>query len=68
MNLSDLSKEFGISGSSNNELINNLVSLRDKYRFENDFNKSDEIREKLLSFNIELEDNPERTRWFWKNS
>ena len=68
MNLSDLSKEFGISGRSNNELINNLVSLRDKYRFENDFNKSDEIREKLLSFNIELEDSPERTRWFWNNS
>jgi len=50
------------SGSDENE-INQLIEDRNEARKLKDFNKADEIRSKLTSMGIEIEDTPSGTIW-----
>ncbi len=68
INLEDLLEEFNLKGETNLEIIQSLVNKREEYRNSNNYKKSDEMRNRLLDFDIELEDNLEQTDWFWRNS
>ena len=48
--------------------MQSFISKREEYRSSNDYKKSDEMRDILLEFDIELEDNIDQTDWFWRNS
>ncbi len=61
--ISLLAKEFGIDGSSLEEILNLLISLRDQARANKDYNKSDRIRKRLSEIGIIIEDKPGSTRW-----
>jgi len=68
INLKDLEDEFNLEGKTNLEIIQSLINKREEYRNSNDYKMSDEMRDRLLEFDIELEDNTEQTDWFWRNS
>jgi len=68
INLKDLVDEFYLEGKTNLEIIQSLINKREEYRGSNDYKMSDEMRDRLLEFDIELEDNIEQTDWFWRNS
>ncbi len=68
INLKDLVDEFYLEGKTNLEIIQSLINKREEYRSSNDYKMSDEMRDRLLEFDIELEDNIEQTDWFWRNS
>ncbi|SVC77354.1 uncharacterized protein METZ01_LOCUS330208, partial [marine metagenome] len=68
INLKDLVDEFNLEGKTNLEIIQSLINKREEYRSSNDYKMSDEMRDRLLEFDIELEDNTEQTDWFWRNS
>ena len=63
-----LVNKYSIEQSSNEEIIEYLIEKREEYRKSGDYEKSDDIRQELLSYNIELEDGSEGTKWFWRNS
>ena len=63
-----LVNKYKIEQSSNEEIIAYLIQKREEYRKSGDYEKSDDIRQGLLSYNIELEDGSEGTKWFWRNS
>ena len=68
INLITLVNKYKIEQSSNEEIIAYLIQKREEYRKSGDYEKSDDIRQGLLSYNIELEDGSEGTKWFWRNS
>ena len=47
----------------NSEFIENLINERNEARLSKDFNKADEIRNKLSDMGIEIEDTPKGTIW-----
>lgn len=47
------------------ELIEALVAMRNQARVDKDFNKADEIRVRLTTLNIEIEDTREGGRWYY---
>ena len=47
----------------NSEFIENLINERNKARKSKDFNKADEIRNKLSNMGIDIEDTPNGTIW-----
>jgi len=68
IDLTTLVNKYKIEQSSNEEIIAYLIQKREEYRKSGDYEKSDDIRQGLLSYNIELEDGSEGTKWFWRNS
>ena len=48
-------------------LIEDLISQRQAARSEKNWAKADEIRDKLISLNIKLEDSQNTTLWVYKN-
>jgi len=68
IDLKDLVNEYKLPKKTNNKIIDILIKRRNEYRESKNYNKSDEIRKRLLDFNIELEDSPEQTEWFWRDS
>ena len=68
IDLITLVNKYKIEQSSNEEIIAYLIQKREEYRKSGDYEKSDDIRQGLLSYNIELEDGSEGTKWFWRNS
>ena len=63
-----LVNKYSIEETSNEEIIEYLIEKREEYRKSGDYERSDDIRQELLSYNIELEDGSEGTKWFWGNS
>ena len=63
--LADTAAEFGVdhSGSEVESIITALIERRTIARTEKDFILSDEIRDKLATLHILLEDTPEGTHW-----
>jgi len=59
-------KENNINNDVDIEFIENLIKERNKARKEKNWAKADEIRDTLLSYNIELIDNREGTTWKYK--
>ena len=47
-------------------LVNELRIKRDEYRTQNNWQKADEIRDKLLKMGVTLEDTPQGTKAIWK--
>ena len=45
------------------ELIESLINDRNEARKSKDFNKADEIRNKLIEIGAEIEDTPDGTIW-----
>ena len=45
------------------ELIESLINDRNEARKSKDFNKADEIRNKLIEIGVEIEDTPDGTIW-----
>ena len=68
LDLKDLANEYNLPGKTNYQIIDILIKRRDEYRESKNYKKSDEIRNSLLDFNIELEDSTEQTEWFWRDS
>ena len=68
IDLKDLEIEYNLPEKTNYQIIDILIKKRDEYRESNNYKKSDEIRNSLLDFNIELEDSTEQTEWFWRDS
>tara|TARA_Y100001970_G_scaffold127785_1_gene157859 strand:- start:126 stop:1448 length:1323 start_codon:yes stop_codon:yes gene_type:complete len=59
-------KWLGIGQTQDNldsELIENLINERNEARSSKDFNKADQIRNKLTELGIEIEDTPNGTIW-----
>ncbi len=59
----DVSAQSAAAGGLDEEGIRTLVNERDEARKNRDFARADDIREKLASMGIILEDTPEGTRW-----
>jgi len=59
----DVSTESATPAGLDEEEIRTLVNERDEARKNRDFARADDIREKLASMGIILEDTPEGTRW-----
>ena len=68
LDLKDLANEYNLTEKTNYQIIDILIKRRDEYRESKNYKKSDEIRNSLLDFNIELEDSTEQTEWFWRDS
>ena len=59
-----LYKEFNLSNDLDpQELLENIISLRKQARADKDWEKSDEIRDTLLKYKIQLKDSKEGTTW-----
>jgi len=58
-----LIEEFGGKKETTEEMLEQLIELREKARKEKDFKTSDSIRDKLGKIGIKLEDNKETARW-----
>ncbi len=58
-----IAREFGISGDNPEDLLNEIILLRQKFRNEKEFGKSDKIRDMLNSAGITLEDKGKGARW-----
>ena len=54
---------IGKSSGSNEDEINQLIDDRNEARKLKDFNKADEIRNKLTNMGIDIEDTPSGTIW-----
>ena len=54
---------IGKSSDSNEDEINQLIEDRNEARKLKDFNKADEIRDKLTNMGIDIEDTPDGTIW-----
>ena len=57
---------MGIGETQDNldsKLIDNLINERNEARSSKDFNKADQIRNKLTELGIEIEDTPNGTIW-----
>ena len=52
-----------IQDNLDSEFIENLINERNEARLSKDFNKADEIRNKLTEMGIEIEDTPNGTIW-----
>ncbi|MBO8153525.1 MAG: cysteine--tRNA ligase [Thermovirga sp.] len=63
IDISDTLKMEGDTNELDEDLINALVKEREEARKKKDFSKADEIRDKLSSMGIILEDTPSGTRW-----
>ena len=59
----DFTKKKGMDDSKIDELMELIISLRDKVRKEKNYELSDEIREKLRSTGIQIEDTEDGPRW-----
>ena len=62
-------KWLGIGETQDNldsKLIDNLINERNEARSSKDFNKADQIRDKLTELGIEIEDTPNGTIWMSK--
>ncbi|MGC9371960.1 MAG: cysteine--tRNA ligase [Thermovirgaceae bacterium] len=59
----NVAAESAASAGLDEEEIRNLVNERKEARKNRDFTRADDIREKLASMGIILEDTPEGTRW-----
>jgi cysteinyl-tRNA synthetase len=63
LKLKGVASFYGIFSDDIEELIEKLIELRAEARREKDFSKADDIRNKLLSAGVKLEDTPEGTRY-----
>lgn len=63
LKLKGIASYYGIFSDNIEELIEKLIELRTKARKEKDFVKADDIRDKLFSAGVKLEDTPEGTRY-----
>ena len=63
IDISDKLKIEGYTNELDEDLINALIKEREEARKKKDFSKADEIRDKLSSMGIILEDTPSGTRW-----
>jgi cysteinyl-tRNA synthetase len=54
------------AGGISDDEIERLVSLRDEARAARDFDRADEIRDRLTSAGVSIEDGPDGTRWLRK--
>lgn len=54
---------YGVEGEELEELVKKLIELRQEARKNKDFQKADEIRDRLLQAGISLEDTPQGTRF-----
>ena len=68
VDFTQLVDKYKIKKSSNEGILEYLIDKRKEYRESGEYEKSDYIRDELLRYNIELEDGPEGTKWFWRNS
>ncbi|MEC7820261.1 MAG: cysteine--tRNA ligase [Actinomycetota bacterium] len=68
VDFTQLVDKYKIKKSSNEGVLEYLIDKRKEYRESGEYEKSDDIREELLRYNIELEDGSEGTKWFWRNS
>ena len=68
VDFAQLVDKYKIKKSSNEGVLEYLIDKRKEYRESGEYEKSDDIREELLRYNIELEDGSEGTKWFWRNS
>ena len=68
VDFAQLVDKYKIKKSSNEGILEYLIDKRKEYRESGEYEKSDDIREELLRYNIELEDGSEGTKWFWRNS
>ena len=68
VDFAQLVDKYKIKKSSNEGILEYLIDKRKEYRESGEYEKSDDIRDELLHYNIELEDGPEGTKWFWRNS
>ena len=68
VDFTQLVDKYKIKKSSNEGVLEYLIDKRKEYRESGEYEKSDYIRDELLRYNIELEDGPEGTKWFWRNS
>ena len=68
VDFTQLVDKYKIKKSSNEGILEYLIDKRKEYRESGEYEKSDDIREELLRYNIELEDGSEGTKWFWRNS
>ena len=68
VDFTQLVDKYKIQKSSNEGILEYLIDKRKEYRESGEYEKSDYIRDELLRYNIELEDGPEGTKWFWRNS
>ncbi|MCX7831930.1 MAG: cysteine--tRNA ligase [Actinobacteria bacterium] len=63
MKLRGTAAYFGIEGDDLEDLILKLIELRNKERRQKNFHRADEIRNKLSSIGVILEDTPQGTRY-----
>lgn len=63
MKLKGTAAYFGIEGNDLEDLILKLIELRNKERKQKNFHRADEIRNKLSSIGVILEDTPHGTRY-----
>jgi len=59
----DFTKKKGIDDAKINELMELIISIREKARKEKNYELSDEIRKKLRSVGIQIEDAEDGPRW-----
>ena len=52
-----------IQDNLDSKFIENLIDERNQARLSKDFNKADEIRDKLTKIGVEIEDTPNGTIW-----
>jgi cysteinyl-tRNA synthetase len=65
LDLSDLAGQYDLTGDTD-EIIDELIALRETARSERRFEAADAIREGLDSAGVILEDGPDGTRWLRK--
>ncbi|MBY8985157.1 MAG: cysteine--tRNA ligase [Candidatus Lokiarchaeota archaeon] len=59
----DFAKQKGVDDAKINELMDFIISIREKSRKEKNYELSDQIREKLLAVGIQIEDTESGPRW-----
>jgi cysteinyl-tRNA synthetase len=65
VDLADLAGRFGVSGDDR-QILEALVSMRNRARAEKRFDEADEIRDELDRVGVILEDGPHGTKWLRK--
>jgi cysteinyl-tRNA synthetase len=63
LQLRGLAAYYNIQGESVEEIVGNLIKLRQQERQQKRFERADEIRNKLVAIGILLEDTPQGTRY-----
>jgi cysteinyl-tRNA synthetase len=56
-------KTAGEASEILSDLLDYLIELREHARSENDFEKADQIRDRLLEMGVSIEDTPAGSRW-----